>query len=108
MFGMITLQSGSAASNLTLTVTDTTCTPITGVTVTSVDPQLAGVVNTPFVEFNGVLISAASPLPAGQLGTGSLPVTGVTAGQKYVFTVQVAFASGTTTQTETFEMYPEG
>jgi hypothetical protein len=108
MFGMVTLQTGSNGSSLTLTVTDTTCTPITGVTVLSVDPQIAGVANTPFVEFNGMIISPASPLPAGQLGTGSLSVKGVQAGQKYVLTVQVDFASGTTAQTETFEMYPEG
>jgi hypothetical protein len=107
MFGMVSLPTGSNMSTLALTVTDTTCTPIVGISVTSVDPQIGGNVNTPFVEFNGTVIGPASPLPAGQLGTGSIPVTGIASGQKYVLTVVVQFATGITAQTETFEMYPE-
>ncbi len=107
MFGKISLPTGSVGSNLTLTVTNTTCSPITGITVVSVQPQIAGVANSSFVEFNGNLVTPSSPLPAGQLGTGSIAVSGIASGQEYILTVKVDFAPGTAAQTETMVMYPE-
>jgi hypothetical protein len=106
MFGRLSLPYGSTGSNLTLTVTNTTCSPIVGVLVVSVQPSVAGVSNATFVEFDGNLVSASSPLPAGQIATGSLPVTGIQAGQKYTLLVTVQF-SGIAPLTETMEMYPE-
>lgn len=104
MFGMVSLPTELIGSSLSLTVTDTTCTPIVGITVTSVQPEIAGVVNASFVKFNGVLVSPTSPLPGGHIGTGSVAVTGITAGENYTLTVVISFASGTVSQTETMEM----
>ena len=59
-----------------LTVINGTCNPITAITVTSVQPQLVGVSNASFVSYNDSVVSALTPLPAGQLGTGNLAVSG--------------------------------
>ena len=107
MFGRLTLPSESTGSNFTLTVINGTCSPITGITVTSVEPQLVGVANASFISYNNSIISALTPLPAGQLGTGSLALSGITAGQRYDFSVTVDFSSGTPSQTETIEIYPQ-
>ncbi len=107
MFGSISVPYGPAGSNFTLTVINSTCSPITGITVVSVQPQIAGVVNSTFVQYNGTVVNPSSPLPAGQLGTGSLAVSGIDAGQKYVFTITIDFSSGSVPQTETMEIYPQ-
>ena len=107
MFGKITLPAGASGSTLSLTATDTTCTPITGIMVSSIQPELTGVANTSFVQFNGALVGPTNPLPGGQLATGSLPVNGVQAGQKYVLLVTVTFSSGLSRETETMVLYPE-
>ncbi|MGA2198572.1 MAG: hypothetical protein ABSG45_01400 [Nitrososphaerales archaeon] len=107
MFGRISVPNGPTGSNFTLTVINSTCSPITGITVTSVQPQIAGVVNSTFVEYNGTVVNPSNPLPEGQLGTGSLAVSGIDAGQKYVFTIAIDFSSGSVPQTETMEIYPQ-
>lgn len=107
MFGKISLPEGSLGSNLSITVTNTTCVPVVGITVTSVQPQLAGVVNTAFVAYDGVVVNATNPLPAREIATGSIPVSGVVSGQQYTLTVSVLFAPGYAAQTETLELYPE-
>src|SRR5271166_3466199 len=55
MFGKLTLASGSAGSNFNMTVINGTCTPVIGITVTSLQPPIAGVLNSSFVEYNGTL-----------------------------------------------------
>ena len=107
LFGRLTVPTGSSGSNLTLTVINGSCFPIDGVTMTSVQPAIAGVSNSSFVQFNGSLITVVSPLPAGQLGTGSLAVTGISSSQRYDFSVTVRFASGLVPQIETMEIYPQ-
>jgi hypothetical protein len=107
MFGRLTLPSGSGDSNLTLTVINGSCFPVDRIAVSSVLPTIAGVTNSSFVQFNGSVISVASPLPAGQLGTGSLSVGGISSTQRYDFSVSVGFASGLATQVETIEVYPQ-
>jgi hypothetical protein len=107
MFGKITLPEGTLGSNLSLTVINTTCEPIVGIAVTSVEPPINGTIDAPFVLYNQVLVSPTSPLPAKEVGTGTVPVTGVVSGREYTLMVTVRLGSGTASQTQTLEIYPE-
>jgi hypothetical protein len=107
MIGKLSLPEGSSGSNFTLTVINTTCEPIVGIEVTSVQPQVSGVADAPFVSYDGALVGASNPLPASELGSGSIPVTGVVPGQEYVLMVTVNLGGGKASQTVTMEIYPE-
>ena len=106
VLGRMTVQSGTNAGNLTLTVDNSTCSSITGVTVTASQPAIAGVVNSTFIDYYGSPVSSSNRLPAGQVASGYLAVSGVTTGQQYKLTVSVSFYSSSTTQTLTVILVP--
>ncbi len=75
VLGRMTIQTGTNAGNLTLTVDNSTCSSITGVTVTASQPAISGVVNSTFVEYYGSPVSATNRLPAGEVASGYLEVS---------------------------------
>jgi hypothetical protein len=106
VLGRMTLQPGTDAGNLTLTVDNSTCSSITGVTVTASQPAIDGVVNSTFIDYYGSPISTSNRLPAGEEASGYLAVSGVTAAQHYNLTVKVSFYSSSATQTLTVILVP--
>ena len=79
----ISVRSGTTSGILTVNIDGSACSPITGFTITSIHPLVNGVVNTPFVEYQGILVSATHPEPTGEPASGSIPVSNVTIGQAY-------------------------
>ncbi|MGD0637006.1 MAG: hypothetical protein ABSA72_03075 [Nitrososphaerales archaeon] len=106
VLGRMTMQSGTDSGNLTLTVDNSTCSPIVAVTVSASQPTIAGVVNSTFVDFYGSPVSASNRLPSGEVASGYLAVSGVTVGQQYKLTVLVSFYASSTPQTLTVILVP--
>ncbi len=106
VLGRMVVQPGTSAGNLTLTVDNSTCSSIIGVTVTASQPAISGVVNSTFVDYYGSPVCATNRLPAGQVAIGYVVVSGITAGQQYKLTVMVRFYSSSTAQTLTLILVP--
>ena len=90
----IHVQNGTNTGVLTVEVGGSACSPIVGFMITSIHPVVSGVVNASFVEYQGIPISKTNPELIDQPALGSIPVSNVTAGQRYSIVYNVALQSG--------------
>ena len=88
----IKVQFGTTSGVLGVKIGGSACSPITGFEITSMRPILGGVVNTPFVQYQGSVIGPNHPEPVGEPASGSINVSNVTVGQEYSMNYTVTTA----------------
>lgn len=81
----IYVQFGTDSGVLSVKVDGSGCSAITGLTITSIRPFLSGVVNTSFLEYQGVPVGPSHPVPLNEPSYGSIAVSNVSIGRDYSF-----------------------
>jgi len=79
------VEFGTTSGTFTVEIDGSACSPITGFAITSIHPQLDGVVNASFVDYKGKPISPTNPEPVGKPVYGSISVSNATVGQTFSF-----------------------
>jgi hypothetical protein len=98
----ITVEPGTTSGNLTVTLQNNVCAPISGFVITAVQPLLSGVINSSFIEYQGALVAPAHPVPLDKAASGSIILSDISANQSYTLSYVVKLATnvaGWTSQT---------
>ena len=109
--GAITVPAGSGPAVIVMTVLNLGNSPVTGFTVTSVSPNVGGIVNNFTMTYGGKPLShnatsSGNSLPVGYAGSGILVTNSANpmlANTTYTFTVTLYFQNGST-QTQTVNL----
>jgi hypothetical protein len=104
--GSLTVQPGTDEGYLTMQVLVDGCEPFAGILVTAVQPALGGLVNQPFLTYDGTIVNAGHPVPTDiRQVSGSIEVTNAAADQAYSMNVTIAYGtsdSALSVSTQTF------
>jgi hypothetical protein len=92
--GVLVVTPGSSRGNLTITVRTDGCAPFSGLAITSVQPALGGLVNQPFLRYDGVIIDTAHPVPTDVSEvSGSIGVSNAMTNQTYTMNVETIYGT---------------